>query len=317
MRDGTVPEWKIKAVSDLANLIKEYPVVCAINLQGLPAKQLVKIKQSFGEDATVKMAKKSILIRALANVKMDELTDYFKDQPALLLSKVGPFKLSRKIQDSKVSAAAKAGDIAPKDIIIPAGETSFAPGPIVSELNKAGIAASIEGGKVVIKKESVIAKKGAKITKLQANTMTKMQIEPMEIGLDLVAAYEDGRIYNSDVLAINTEQVLGNMQLAKISAFNLAFYITYPTKDNIEMFIAKAFREAKSLATEANFMCPATAKDLLAKANAQANNLKAKLPDVPAAPAEEKKEETAEEPKTEEVKEEAKPEEEKPAEEKK
>ena len=204
MREGGAPEWKINAVKDMTNLVKEYSVVCVVNLEGLPSKQLLKMKQSLREEAVIKMSKKSILKRALAAAKVEKLNEHLSGQPALLLSKTNPFKLSKKIQDSKMSAPAKEGNTMPKDIIVPAGETTFMPGPIVGELGKAGIAAAIENGKVVIKKESTVAKEGEKINKMQADAMAKLGIEPMEIGLNLVAAYEDGFLYTSDVLAINT-----------------------------------------------------------------------------------------------------------------
>ena len=88
------------------------------------------------------------------------------------------------------------------------------------------------------------------------------------------------------------------------------------------MLIGKAARQSKALALEANILTKETVGNVLAKADAQAKALKAKVPE---APVEEKKEEKPEEKPAEEAKQEAKPEEkpeeekagEKPAEEKK
>ena len=64
------------------------------------------------------------------------------------------------MEATKTAAPAKPGDIAPEDILVKAGDTPFKPGPIVGELQKAGIPAAIEGGKIVIKKDKVLVKKG-------------------------------------------------------------------------------------------------------------------------------------------------------------
>ena len=64
------------------------------------------------------------------------------------------------MEATKSTAPAKPGDIAPEDIIVKEGETPFKPGPIVGELQKAGIPAAIEGGKIVIRKDKVLVEKG-------------------------------------------------------------------------------------------------------------------------------------------------------------
>jgi len=168
----------------------------------------------------------------------------------------------------------------PKDIRLQAGPTPFAPGPIVGELGMLGIKASIEDGKVVIKEDGLLAKEGEAIDAKTAGIMAKMGIEPMEISLGLKAAYENGLVFTADVLRISTEDTLEKLSTAASNAFNLAFNIEYPTKDNIELFISEAFRKAKGLALEVGYMCSATVKELLGKASAEKDALKAKLPEV-------------------------------------
>ncbi|MFO7872677.1 MAG: 50S ribosomal protein L10 [Candidatus Undinarchaeales archaeon] len=315
MRQGEVPDWKKEKVDELADLIKEYSVVGVVDMKNFPSKQLVKVKKGLRETAKIKMSKKSLIQRALKKAGVEELTDKLKGQPALIFTKENPFKLSKFIIKNKTNAPAKPGAEMPKDIVINAGETDFMPGPIVGELQKMGIKAAIEGGKVVIKEDSVIAEEGEEITKEQADLMKKLKIEPMEISLDLLAAYENGVVFGADVLKIDTEQTLSDVKSAYQKAFNLAFNVEYPTEQNIELFVQKAFRGAKALAIEADYTCSATIKDIVSKADSQMKNLKGQLPEEPAekeeekSEKEEKKEETekeAEKEKTEEKKEESK-----------
>src|SRR3989338_1052307 len=112
--------------------------------------------------------------------------------PALLLKKENPFSLYKILKKSKSSASAKAGQIAPRDLIVPAGPTPFTPGPVISELAAVGIKAGVEGGKVAVKVDSMIAKKGETIKPAVASMLTRLSILPMEIGLNLTAVYENG-----------------------------------------------------------------------------------------------------------------------------
>ena len=308
MRSGEVPKWKVEKVEEFKKLLKEYPVVGIVNMEGFPSRQLLQTKKKLVGLAVIKMSKKSIIVRALQDSDKKGLIDYIKGQPAIIFTKENPFKLSKFIIENKTSAPAKAGAEVPHDVVINAGETTFTPGPIVGELQKKGIKAAIEGGKVVIKEDSVIAKAGEKLTSEKAELINKLGIEPLEIGINLLAAYEDGIIFGKDVLTISTEKTISDIQSAYNGAFNLAYNIGYPTKENIELFIQKAFREAKSLALKAEYTCSATIKELLAKADAQANALKSKIPEAPASeekPAESKEEKpTEEQPKASEEKQE-------------
>jgi len=311
MRKGEVAEWKKEEVKNLTKLITDNPVVAVVNLDGLPSKQLVKIKNSLRGTATIKMSRKRLIERALDNAKKPEMKEFLVGQPALLVSESNPFKLAKVLNDSKTPAAAKPGSVMPKDIVVPAGETSFMPGPIVSELGAAGVKAAIEKGKVVIKQDSVLAKAGDKVDKKTAGIMSKLGMEPLELGLGMVAALENGLVYKQEVLGITTENVLEDLQKAAAGCFNLTYNIGFPTKQNIELFVQKAFREAKALATEAKYLCKATVNEVLAKTDAEKNALKKLVKEEK--PAEEKKEEQKmdEEQTTEETKEEAPAEEEK------
>src|SRR3989338_2085586 len=112
--------------------------------------------------------------------------------PALLLKKENPFSLYKILKKSKSSASAKAGQIAPRDIIVPAGPTPFTPGPVISEFAALGIKAGVEGGKVAVKQDTTACKEGKPINAPLASMLARLGIEPMEIGLNLVAVFENG-----------------------------------------------------------------------------------------------------------------------------
>ena len=71
------------------------------------------------------------------------------------------------------------------------------------------------------------------------------------------------------------------------------------TKDTLPVLITKGYRGAKAVAIEANILNSATVGDVLAKANAQASALKAKIPETAEALAEKAEEKPADESKPE------------------
>ncbi|MFH1445491.1 MAG: 50S ribosomal protein L10 [Nanoarchaeota archaeon] len=287
-------------------MFSEYPVVGILNMHKLPAKQLYEIRKKLRDEAVIKMVKKRIIILALKEKKMTEMEEFVEGESALLFTKSDPFRLAKVIAKSKTKAAAKGGDIAPEDIVIKAGPTSLAPGPVIGELQRLKIPATVEGEKIAVKKDTLVVKAGEEINKSLADMLTKLGIEPMEIGLNLLVVWEKGIIYKKDVLFIPSEKYLEDIQKAHSEAFNLSMSIGYITKDNLPFLLSKAHSEAVSLADEANIPTKETIGKTLSKAKAHAETVKSKV--KLDASKEELKEETKseEESKTDDNKEESK-----------
>jgi len=248
-----INERKSVVVNELAKLMDEFPIIGVVNMENLPAKQLQNMRASLRGRILIKMAKRRIIKLAIEKSKKEnlkELENNLEGMPALIFTKENPFNIYKLLQKSKSSAPAKPGQKAPKDIVVPAGPTSFAPGPIIGELGQAGIKAGIEGGKVAIKADSLVAKKGEPIKEGVAKVLARLGIEPMEIGLNLVAVYEDKIIYSNDVLTIDEAEYISRISEASGYAYNLAFEIAYPGDEIIEQLLAKAHMEAKALADE-------------------------------------------------------------------
>jgi large subunit ribosomal protein L10 len=313
-----VSEKKKQTLKNLVEQIEKYPIVGILDMHKLPARQLHQIKEQLRGKAVIRMVKKRVIQLAVEQSKkkdISKLAGEIQNQPALLFSEGNPFELAQSIAKSKTKAPAKAGDIAPDGITVPAGPTSLPPGPAIGELQRAKIQAGVEGDKIVVKKDAIVAKKGDVISPELADLLPKLGIEPMEISLNLLAVWDDGMVFGKNLLFVPQEHYLEQLQTAYAYSFNLSINIGYVTADTLPLLITKAHREASALASEAGIMTPETVGAVLAKASAQADALKAHVKDVPAeAPAEEKKEEP-DEAKPAEEKAEEKPEEEAAAEE--
>ncbi len=246
-----VAEYKKKEVAELAKLFKEYPVIGIINMDNLPTPQLQKMRAQLRDTVNLRMSKKRLIKLALEKVEkqnIKELEKHLEGMPALLFTKEEPFKIALILRKSKSSAPAKPGQTAPRDIIIPAGPTGFTPGPIISELGQAGIKAGVDKGKIVVKEEKLVAKKGEKISHKIANLLTKFGIEPMEIGLNISAIYDDGVIYAGEVLDVDDKKLVEELKRAALWAFNLAVEVGYPSKGTISFLISKAYMQANAVA---------------------------------------------------------------------
>lgn len=269
-------DLKRKTVEDFKKLIAEYPIIAAVNMEGLPTPQLQAIRAKLRETVVLRMAKRRLLKLALESSdkpEIKELLQHLKGMPALLFTKDNPFKLFKILKQNKSSAPAKAGQVAPKDVLVTAGPTNFAPGPIIGELGAFQIKTGVEGGKLAIKEDVVVAKEGDVISSGLASVLTRLGIEPMEVGLDLVAVYDTGVIYTKSVLDVDETKLQSEAELFAAQAFNLAMNAGILVKETVEPLLTKAAAEARTLALEQNILTKETAEALVTKAAAQATSL--------------------------------------------
>jgi len=270
---------KVEAVDKVAKLAKQYPVLAVANMSKVRGSELMAVRKGLRGKAEVFVVKNTLATLGLkkAGIKnAEQLLSHLTGQNALIFSTYDPFKLFLTLDKSKVFLHARAGDIAPEDIMVPAGNTNLPAGPVLSEFREAGIQTKIESGSIYVNKDSVAVKKGATVSPKLASLLSKLNIKPIKAGVNLALAYENGLIYAGDIIAIDLEKYRASLMEAYSSSRGLAIVIGYVTKETAPEIIAKAYREAMSLAVEAGFLTPETAPRILAKAEAEAAALMAK-----------------------------------------
>lgn len=274
-----LPEWKREEVEQIKELASSHELIGLVDIYGIPAKQFQQIRRNLHGNAVVKVARNTLVAHAFNDLggQFIDLNEKVTEHSALIFASGNPFKLFKSLEQTKTRRAAKAGEITPEDIVVSEGPTSFKPGPIVGELNSAGIPAAIDGGKVKIKQTKTVVKAGEAVSAKQADVLSKLDIKPMPVGLSLVAVCYEGEIYLPDVLAVDDEAYKAKITLAASQAFNLAVNAAIPTASTAvtEAQIAKAVREARNLGVEAPIYEKGVIEMIIGKAYRQASALKA------------------------------------------
>ncbi len=265
---------KQQLVQSIAADVEKFPIIGIVNLENLPAAQLQKMRKELNaKGVKVVMSRARLLLRVLQSSKkqnIQKLGQSLGGMPALLFAKDNPFSLYALLQKSKSAAPAKPGQLSPRDIVVKAGPTSFAPGPIISELAAVGIKTKVEAGKLAVIADTVIVKEGAIISQKVAETLKRLDIKPMEIGLNVVAVWENGFVFMARDLHIDEKEFAAKLTTAAQWAMNLAIESVYTTADTIELLVQKAFREGKAVSLESSFVTADTVGEILAKSERQA-----------------------------------------------
>ena len=274
-----VAEWKPGEVKQLTDLLTTSKVVGIVEIGGIPAPQMQKMRKGLHGTASIRSAKNNLIFRALDDAEkqikgISDLKELITGQTAIIATDMNPFKLFAKVKGTRTMAPAKGGETATHDISVKAGDTPFKPGPVVGELQKAGIPAAIQEGKVVIKDDKVIVPEGEKITTEVAQMLTRLEIFPVEIGMNLHAVFENGSIFKPDVLDIDVDGMMGRMRQASTNALNLAIEAGWYNELTIRPLLMKAHNNAFALAVEKGILTKDTVQNLISKAHANMLALK-------------------------------------------
>jgi len=280
-----VAAYKKETVDELARRVADSAVVGVASFQGIPAPQFQAIRRRLRGRATITVSKNNLLRLALKQAAakrphLEDLAEVIEGQTAVVTADLNPFKLFRELEATKTKAPARGGEVAPEDLWVREGETSFKPGPVVGELQKAGVPAAIERGKVIIKKDKLMVKGGDRIPRDVAQVLSRLEIFPLTVGLDLRGAYEAGTVFRRDALAVDEVLVRSQVIEAARGAFNLSVFSGFPTKATIGPILSTAHAKALSLAVESGFPTKESVKLLLAKARAEMLALASRIPGV-------------------------------------
>ncbi len=143
---GTPPEYKVRAVEEIKRMLSSKPVVAIVSFRNVPAGQMQKIRREFRGKAEIKVVKNTLLERALDALGGDyvKLKEYLGDQIAIITADENPFRLFRMIEDTKVPSPLKPNQVSPVDVVVNEGPTPIPPGPLMAELQMAGLPVAIE-----------------------------------------------------------------------------------------------------------------------------------------------------------------------------
>ena len=273
MPSQQVLQKKISEVEEIARLMKKYKAIGIASLQKVRAAQLQEFKKNLAAKVFMRVIKNTLIRRAIENLsekpELKKLLEHLEGANIYLFTDLNPFKLALLLQQGRVMTTAKSGDIAAFDVVVPAGNTGQPPGPVISQLDAVGLPTRIESGSVWITKDTLVAKKGEAISERLAEILSRLGMKPVEAGLVMKVAYDEGLIITEEQLRIDLDETRRNVENAHADAFALSLSIAYPTMESTSMLVRIAHQEAYALTINAAVPTRETIEDLIRKAHAE------------------------------------------------
>jgi large subunit ribosomal protein L10 len=273
-----VPQWKKDEVEYLVKLMKKYKNIIVIRVSNINDRQIQEMRKILRGDAVIRMSKKSLQQRALEKYEketekdnLDTLRNTIPGQSALMFTDLDPFELKRTFLDNKWMVAAKPGQEAPVDILVPKGDTGLPTGQVISEFNMIlKLPTTLKNDTIHIREDTVTHEKGDVVSTKEASVLKKLGIEPIESIIYIHSAWTDGDLIPADVIYMDMETFREDIVSAYNTARTLAIEMNFIDSETIEPLVQKAYREALSLLFELPLLDTSLMEEYIKKAQINA-----------------------------------------------
>ncbi|MEM3185813.1 MAG: 50S ribosomal protein L10 [Conexivisphaerales archaeon] len=267
------PIRKQNQFNKITSMFSKYDVIALASLTKVRSAQIMEMRKSMRGNLELLVAKNRITakaIRALDKPNLDKFAENLHGQNLYIFTNMNPFKLNLLLEKSKVYLPAKAGDIATDTIIIPAGNTGIAPGPVLSEFKDCKVITKIEGGSIWVTKDTVVAEKGEIISPRLASLLSKLGVKPIKAGLSLNLVYWNGSVLTADKVTIDINEYLTNIKHCSQEAFNLSYQASYPaSKEITSILVLESSNKALHLAIKAGYLTKDTVQSVIREAESK------------------------------------------------
>lgn len=304
-------EKKIKYDHKLCQLLDDYTQILIAAADNVGSNQLQNIRRGLRGDSVVLMGKNTMMKRSIRIHSEKTGNKTFLNLIPLLVGNVGLIftkgdlkEVSEEVAKYKVGAPARVGLVAPVDVVVPPGNTGLDPSQ-TSFFQVLNIPTKINKGTVEIVTAVDLIKKGDKVGSSEAALLAKLGIRPFSYGLVVLTVYDNGSVFNPEVLDLTEDDLVGKFASGVSLVTSLALAISYPTLAAAPHMFINAYKNLLAIAVETEYSFPQAdkvkeyladpSKFAVAAAPVAAAASGAAAPAAAAAKEEEKKEEPAEE----------------------
>jgi large subunit ribosomal protein LP0 len=259
-------ERKTNYINTFINLTEEYKKIMISECLNVGSSQIQKIRKALRGKAVVLMGKNTMMKKAVEmnkdnNPVLVALKPYLKNKICLVFTNGDLKEIREIINDNRVSAPAKAGQVSKVTVTIPAQNTGMEP-TVTSFFQALDIPTRITKGTVEIISDFNILVVGQKVGNSEAMLLTKLNMQPFSYGFVLETIYDNGAIYSPDVLDLSASILSGLLGEALKNVAGISLATNYSTAASVQSELISALKDSLALSVEANYSCDENSKVL-------------------------------------------------------
>lgn len=258
----------------LKQLIAKYSSIFIVNVDNVGSNQMHQIRVALRGKGVVLMGKNTMVRRALRSIisenpQLERLLPHVRGNIGFVFTTSELAEIRDLITANKVAAPARAGALAPKDVMVPAGNTGMEPGK-TSFFQALGIPTKIARGTIEIVSDVQVVTAGTRVGSSEATLLNMLNISPFTYGMTVVQIYDQGNVFSPEVLDISTDELVSRFLTGITTVAAISLALNYPTIASVTHSLVNTYKNllAIALATEYTFDGAEKAKEYLANPEA-------------------------------------------------
>jgi len=248
----------------LKHLLETFPSIFIVNVDNVGSNQMHQIRVALRGKGVVLMGKNTMVRRAL-RVLLSELPQFERLMPHIrgnigFVFTGGDLKEIRTmITSNTVAAPARAGALAPVDVMVPAGNTGMEPGK-TSFFQALGIPTKIARGTIEIVSDVKVVTAGTRVGPSEATLLNMMNISPFTYGMTVIQIYQDGNTFSPDVLDIDEQELINRFLSGIKTIASISLALKYPTIVSVVHDLVNAYKNLVGISLETDYLFEGSAK---------------------------------------------------------
>jgi len=262
--------WKANYFAKLVTLLEEYPKCFIVGADNVGSKQMQEIRIALRGKAVVLMGKNTMMRKAIRghldkNPDLERLLPHIKQNVGFVFTNEELVDIRDLLLANKVKAPARAGAIAPLDVIVPAQNTGMGPEK-TSFFQALSIPTKITKGTIEIIQDVPLIKAEDKVGMSEATLLNMLNISPFTYGLVVQKVYEAGSVFSPEILDITDEDLKARFMQGVATVAAVSLSINYPTLASVPHSIVNGMKNLLSVAavTDITFKEAEMIKEFLA-----------------------------------------------------
>jgi len=241
-----------------------------VGADNVGSKQMQEIRIALRGKAIVLMGKNTMMRKAIRghlekNPDLERLLPFIKMNVGFVFTKEDLIEVRDMLLANKVRAPAKAGALAPLDVVVPAQNTGMGPEK-TSFFQALQIPTKITKGTIEITSDVHLITAGDKVGMSEATLLNMLKISPFTYGLVVQKVYDSCSVFDPEILDITDDDLKAKFMsgVAQVAALSLA--ISYPTIASVPHSVVNGMKNLLAVAavTDITFKEAEMLKEFLA-----------------------------------------------------
>jgi len=220
------------------------------------SKQMQEIRIAMRGKAEILMGKNTMIRKAIRghlqkNPHLEKILPFVVGNVGFVFTKEDLSDIREALLQNRKEAPAKAGAIAPIDVILPAQNTGLGPEK-TSFFQALSIPTKISKGTIEILNDVHLIKKAEKVGASESALLGMLKIYPFTYGLVVQQVYDSGTMFTPEVLDITSSDLRDRFLMGVRNIASLSLEINYPTLASVPHSIVNGLKNLMALAAESD-----------------------------------------------------------------